>query len=162
MDQLRPTTPCPKRWGDLDGQGTTRHCGACNLQVTNLSELTRDDAKTFLDGRSGRTCIAVEQRADGTTVYSEAGTLHSRAGAWRRAIAAALPAFLLPWLPGCGSAEPEPAPDPHETPAATDVENPARLVGEIEMLMGSVPTLRPTDELRPLMGKIGPRDLEEE
>jgi hypothetical protein len=50
----------------MSGDDRVRHCARCNLNVYNLSEMTRSEAETLVSTREGRLCIGYYQRSDGT------------------------------------------------------------------------------------------------
>src|SRR2546423_11096073 len=68
LDGIRIATPCHASWDAMDGDERTRHCGACRLNVYNLSEMSRTDAEELVRKTEGRLCIRMYQRADGTVI----------------------------------------------------------------------------------------------
>jgi hypothetical protein len=48
-----------------------RRCPACDLNVYNLSELTRKDALALLERTEGRACVQLWRRADGTVITAD-------------------------------------------------------------------------------------------
>ncbi len=71
LDHVRIASPCPMRWEHMrpvDGGQRTRHCERCQLNVHNLSDMTRPEAETFLAARvpGQRICGVFYQRPDGT------------------------------------------------------------------------------------------------
>ena len=64
--------PCPKRWSELEGEGPERACSACGRRVRDLSQLTRAEARAFLQVRrtdpegNGSVCATFLRRADGS------------------------------------------------------------------------------------------------
>ena len=49
LDNIRIATPCSMSWDDMEGDGAVRHCSECKLNVHNLSEMTRDEKRLFVD-----------------------------------------------------------------------------------------------------------------
>ena len=131
LDAIRIPTPCTKSWDELTGDERRRHCGACHLDVTNLSALTRREADEFLAAKTGRTCVSFVHRTDGSVVTREEHhPLTRHAWAWMRPGVAALFA-LLPFLTACEQA---PLEDPQ--PGSDDVRTlgrPAATLGEIRV-----------------------------
>lgn len=72
LDQLRVASPCSVNWDHMTPAGSpgVRHCGQCDLNVYNISEMTRADAERFIAGTTpgSRTCIRFYRRADGTVL----------------------------------------------------------------------------------------------
>ena len=73
LDRVHIASPCPMRWEDLEGDGPVRHCGECDLDVHNLSEMTRAEAEGLLRrwNGEGRLCGMVYRRADGTILTQD-------------------------------------------------------------------------------------------
>jgi hypothetical protein len=68
------TGPCPI---DLDAIGFDRrakqaHCAHCDKAVTNLSNMTRDEARVFLQQNAGqKLCVSYGRRTDGTILFKQ-------------------------------------------------------------------------------------------
>lgn len=75
----------------MQGDDRARHCRECNLQVYNLSDMTREEAATFLAQAEGRVCVRLFRRADGTVITRDCpvGLAAVRAKLVRIGIAAA-------------------------------------------------------------------------
>src|SRR5262245_10585878 len=50
LDTLKVASPCPASWDEMVGDERTRFCGKCQKNVHNVSEMTRAEAETFLQG----------------------------------------------------------------------------------------------------------------
>ena len=70
-----------------------RACGACNKNVYNLSEMTRDEAEALLIAREGSLCVRYFQRSDGTILLADC-TIGKQQKRKRRLIAAGAAAML--------------------------------------------------------------------
>jgi hypothetical protein len=68
LDNIRIASPCSARWEDMKGDERVRHCEQCNLNVFNLSEMTRQEAQELVIHRQGRLCARLWRRADGTII----------------------------------------------------------------------------------------------
>lgn len=68
LELIRIASPCAANWEEMQGDERTRHCGQCKLDVFNISDMTRDEATAFLAERTGRTCVRMFKRADGTVI----------------------------------------------------------------------------------------------
>jgi hypothetical protein len=70
-----------------------RHCGDCNKNVYNLSQMTRDEAEALLLAKEGRLCVRYFQRKDGTILLKDC-TVGVTNGRKRKLIAAGAAALL--------------------------------------------------------------------
>lgn len=68
LDHIRVASPCKADWNQMYGSDRKRLCGECKLNVYNLSDMTRDEAETFLMASEGRVCVRYFRRADGTVL----------------------------------------------------------------------------------------------
>ena len=68
LDRVRIAAPCPMRWEDMEGDDVQRHCDRCDLNVTNLSAMTREQATAWVGEHvgNGRACVGFYKREDGT------------------------------------------------------------------------------------------------
>lgn len=72
LDSVRIASPCPARWEDMTGDERVRHCAQCDLDVHNLSAMTRVEAEGVLQGlANGRMCARFYRRADGTILTKD-------------------------------------------------------------------------------------------
>jgi len=53
-------------WEQMVGTDRVRFCGQCNLNVYNLSSMTKHDAESFITRNEGRLCVRFYRRADGS------------------------------------------------------------------------------------------------
>ena len=118
LPNLLVATPCRADWNQMTGDDRVRACGACEKNVYNLSEMTRDEAEALILAKEGRLCVRYFQRTDGTILLKDCavGVAQKRK---RRIIAAGAAALL-----GGGGmlaytlSRPEPAPERVEEPIA--------------------------------------------
>jgi len=69
LDQVRIASPCPARWADMVGDAQVRHCAQCDLDVHNISAMTRDQAESVLAKLAeGCVCARFYRRSDGTII----------------------------------------------------------------------------------------------
>jgi len=70
LDKIEIAKPCSADWDSMSGDERERHCQLCQLNVFNISEMTRPEAEAFLTERlpKGRVCIKLYQRQDGTII----------------------------------------------------------------------------------------------
>ncbi len=104
---------CPKRWAELDGDGASRHCSSCDLDVHDLSALTRERALELLAKPGPRLCVTYVIGADGRVRHAKPPARLER---WRGNLAR-LGAALTLGLPFFAACE-----QPSTTPRATDAD----------------------------------------
>lgn len=80
LDQIRVASPCTADWNRMAGDERTRHCGACQKNVYNLSGMTREEAEALIVERNGDLCVRYYQRHDGTILLADCtvGAQHKR------------------------------------------------------------------------------------
>lgn len=62
--------PCLEDWNQLTPEARGHHCQVCSTKVWNLSSLTEDEARAFLEARRGEDlCVSYRERADGSIVH---------------------------------------------------------------------------------------------
>src|SRR5215469_10713462 len=66
LENIHVAAPCPADWTRMFGDDRVRHCCECNLNVYNISEMTRSEAEELIRSREGRLCVRFYRRADGT------------------------------------------------------------------------------------------------
>jgi hypothetical protein len=72
LDRVSIASPCSAQWEDMSGDDVTRHCASCNLDVHNLSAMTRAEANAFLQSHTdGRICARFYRRLDGTVITQD-------------------------------------------------------------------------------------------
>ncbi len=101
LEDLRIASPCHEPWSAMSGDDRERFCDRCELQVHNLSGMTRDDATRVVAEAEGRLCVRFHRRADGSVLTQDCPVgLAARTGRLLKACAAGLLA-LIGFLPGC-------------------------------------------------------------
>jgi hypothetical protein len=71
LEDLRIAAPCKASWDDMVGDDHVRFCGHCEKNVYNLSSLPREEAEALLAARSGKMCVRLFKRADGTVLTND-------------------------------------------------------------------------------------------
>lgn len=66
LDGVRVAAPCSVGWENMVGTDRVRFCGQCQLNVYNLSDMTRNEAERLISESEGRLCVRYYRRADGT------------------------------------------------------------------------------------------------
>jgi len=71
FDRMTIPAPCDADWDSMIGNDRVRFCQHCNLQVTNLSSLTRQEARRLVARSEGRLCVRFVKRPDGTALTKQ-------------------------------------------------------------------------------------------
>jgi len=71
LNNLKIASPCSANWNEMIGNERSRHCGDCQLNVYNLSGMTRLEAENFLVNAEGRVCVRFFKRSDGTVLTKD-------------------------------------------------------------------------------------------
>jgi hypothetical protein len=66
LRHVRIASPCPADWDAMYGDERVRFCSKCELNVYNLSAMTRREAERLIVNREGRLCVRFYRRSDGT------------------------------------------------------------------------------------------------
>jgi hypothetical protein len=74
LKHVRVAAPCPASWERMLGNDRVRFCDQCNLNVYNLSALTKRDAERLIMSTEGRLCVRFYRRADGTILTQNCPT----------------------------------------------------------------------------------------
>lgn len=65
LDRITIPKPCDADWDSMTGNDQLRFCEHCNLEVTDLSSMTRQEAMRLVAQSQGRMCVRFIQRPDG-------------------------------------------------------------------------------------------------
>lgn len=88
LDTISVESPCSVPWNSMRGDGRSRFCSQCRLNVFNISEMSRPDAEELIRSKNGRLCVRYYRRADGTVATGDCGSR------WRRKFAIATGLFF--------------------------------------------------------------------
>lgn len=98
LSNVKVASPCPADWDKMIGDERIRFCGQCQLNVYNLSAMTRDQAESVIAGTEGRLCVRFYRRNDGSILTQDCPVglraIRQRASRIRRAVLSALFGFL--------------------------------------------------------------------
>jgi hypothetical protein len=98
LDNVRVASPCNADWEQMVGNDRARFCGQCNLNVYNLSSMTREEAERLIGNTEGRLCIRYFSRADGSIITKNCPiglrAVRRRMSYVARAISSAVLSFL--------------------------------------------------------------------
>ncbi len=145
LDDIDIASPCRAAWDDMNGSDTVRHCGLCQLNVYNLSGMSRDEAEELIQQNEGHVCVRFLRRSDGTVLTQDcpvglaAVRRKLRRAAMRCAALLAL-IFLAPF--SCGRK--------HQTPDSSTppvIEDPVPWMGEVAL---------PAETPQRMLGRLKP------
>lgn len=68
LNHVSVAAPCPADWERMNGTEQVRFCAQCQLNVYNLSGMTRKEAERLIAQSEGRLCVRYFRRADGTII----------------------------------------------------------------------------------------------
>jgi hypothetical protein len=71
LHKVSVATPCPADWDRMVGGDRVRFCGQCQLNVYNLSAMSRDDAESLIARTEGRLCVRFYRRRDGSIITDD-------------------------------------------------------------------------------------------
>ena len=116
LDNVRVAAPCSADWDQMIGNERARFCGQCNLNVYNLSSMTKSEAEGFILSGEGRICVRYYQRSDGSILTKNCPVglraIRRRMSSVARAISSALLSFFaglgIYQLAGSVVTEPQP------------------------------------------------------
>jgi len=57
LPNIHIAAPCPAEWGNMVGDERVRHCGECDKNVYNLSDMTRAEAEALIVANEGKLCV---------------------------------------------------------------------------------------------------------
>lgn len=101
LDVIDIASPCTAAWTDMRGGDRVRRCEECQLNVYNVSDMTRTEAEELVRNAEGRLCVRFFRRGDGTVLTADCPVglrgLRRRAARLTAGIAAMVAAIL------CGS-----------------------------------------------------------
>jgi len=98
LDNVRIATPCKADWDQMVGNERRRFCGECNLNVYNLSGMTRSEAESLIGNTEGRLCVRYYRRKDGSILTQDCpvglAAIRRRMSAVARAVSSAVLSFF--------------------------------------------------------------------
>jgi hypothetical protein len=71
LNNIKIASPCSADWEAMVGDNRKKFCGECNLNVYNLSGMTKNEAENLLIESEGRLCVRFFRRADGTVLTQD-------------------------------------------------------------------------------------------
>jgi hypothetical protein len=95
LDSIELKVRCHVAWESMTGDERMRHCSDCRLKVYNLSEMTREEALSFLNRSEGRVCIRYYKRPDGTVVTRDCRQVVAQRARRKTIVGSAIAAALV-------------------------------------------------------------------
>ena len=71
LDRIVVASPCPAAWENMAGDERVRFCNQCNLNVYNISAMTKAEAESVFRNTEGRVCARLFRRSDGTILTQD-------------------------------------------------------------------------------------------
>ena len=71
LEHVEVAAPCKADWEQMIGSERMRFCGECNLNVYNLSGMTRFEAESLIARNEGRLCVRFYRRRDGSIITND-------------------------------------------------------------------------------------------
>jgi hypothetical protein len=68
LDLIQIASPCEASWEDMRGNDRVRFCSHCQLNVYNLTDMSRAEAEKLAREREDRLCVRFFRRHDGTVL----------------------------------------------------------------------------------------------
>ncbi|HUF05683.1 MAG TPA: hypothetical protein VMM38_16095 [Aridibacter sp.] len=136
LNNIKVAKPCSENWDEMYGTDRKRICGKCDLNVYNLSAMTRAKAEKLIMNTEGRLCARFYRRSDGTVITKDCPVGLAAARKKVRKFWSATASLVMALFAGIGIA------------SVTSSEDPA--------VMGEIPYERPYGE--PLMGNFAVDD----
>lgn len=98
LSHVRVASPCPADWDSMIGDERVRFCGQCELNVYNLSAMTKTQAENLIAGTERRLCVRFYRREDGSIITQDCPVglraFRRRMSKIRRAAVAAILGFF--------------------------------------------------------------------
>lgn len=107
--KIKIASPCKASWENMSGDERVRHCGACKLNVYDISAMTADQALTLIRGTEGQLCVRLHARPDGRVITRNCpvgwrARLRRRA-AWLTTMMGAAAGLLITAVAGLGAGD---------------------------------------------------------
>ena len=166
LNNLKVASPCSQDWNAMIGNGRTRYCGECKLNVYNLSGMSRAEAENLIMNAEGRLCVRFYQRADGSVLTQDCPVGWAKVKQRMQVFATAFASLIFSFFGALGFVTYAAfnsskgatmgniaVPTPKSTPKATPEETP--------VLMGAIRPQDMREEKEETIGKIAPQKKNE-
>ena len=102
LNDIRVAAPCSADWEQMLGDERVRFCSQCQLNVYNLSGMSKREAESLITQTEGRLCVRFYRRADGSILTRNCPVGLSALKRRMSRIATAAASALLGLLAGVG------------------------------------------------------------
>ena len=102
LNNVRVAAPCPADWDSMYGNERVRFCEQCQLNVYNLSEMSRAEAEELIGRADGRLCVRYYRRNDGSILTQNCPVGLSRLKRRLSRVATAIGSSVLSFMAGVG------------------------------------------------------------
>lgn len=100
LNRVHIASPCAADWNEMYGDQRKRFCGDCNLNVYNLSGMTRSEAEALIMNAEGRLCVRFYRRADGSVITNDCPVGWAKVKQRTRVLATAVGSLLIALFTG--------------------------------------------------------------
>jgi hypothetical protein len=102
LDDVRVAAPCSADWDSMFGNERVRLCEQCQLNVYNLSEMSRVEADRLINQAEGRLCVRFYRRRDGSIITRNCPVGLRAIKRRLSRVATAVASFMLSLMAGVG------------------------------------------------------------
>ena len=102
LNNVRVAAPCPADWDSMYGNERVRFCEQCQLNVYNLSEVSRAEAEELIGRADGRLCVRYYRRKDGSILTQNCPVGLRRLKRRLSRVATAIGSSVLSFMAGVG------------------------------------------------------------
>jgi len=99
LGNVQVAAPCKADWDQMIGSERMRFCAQCNLNVFNLSGMTRSEAESLIARNEQRLCVRFYRRYDGSIITRDCPVglerIRRRVSYFFKAVAATTLTFLV-------------------------------------------------------------------
>lgn len=103
LRNIKVASPCSEDWNSMIGNDRMRFCGACEMNVYNLSGMTREEAESLVAGAEGRLCVRFYKRADGSVLTNDCPVGWARVRERIKIVATAFASLIFTFFGAIGS-----------------------------------------------------------
>ena len=102
LNNVRVAAPCPADWDSMYGNERARFCEQCQLNVYNLSEMSRAEAEELIGRTEGSLCVRYYRRRDGSILTQNCPVGLRRLKRRLSRVATAIGSSVLSFVAGIG------------------------------------------------------------
>ena len=102
LNNVRIAAPCPADWDSMYGNERVRFCEQCQLNVYNLSDMSRAEAEELIGRAQGRLCVRYYKRRDGSILTQNCPVGLRRLKRRLSRVATAIGSSVLSFMAGLG------------------------------------------------------------